>query len=240
MKYEFYSYSDIGGRENNEDSFCAETNDNSYLFVVADGLGGHACGEIASEIAVEEIKRQFRANPTSFSLNDAVCDANKLIIEKQRESGLRMKTTVVAIHISGKEIKVANVGDSRAYLFSNGSILYQTMDHSASQMAVNIGEITPDQIRSHEDRNILTRALGVSENVKVDIKEFDCDSVDRIILCSDGFWEYVLEDEMCETARLSKSPETWLFRMREQHAQRIPKDNDNNTAIAIIRKGEKI
>ena len=150
-----------------------------------------------------------------------------------------MKTTVVAVHISESNIKVANVGDSRAYLFSDCSILYQTVDHSASQMAVNIGEITSDQIRNHEDRNILTRALGVSENVKVDIEEFDVDGIERIILCSDGFWEYVLETEMCETAKSSKNPDVWLFKMREKHAQRVSKGNDNNTAIVVMRKGEE-
>lgn len=239
MKYEFDSYSDIGSRENNEDSLCAEREKDSYLFVVADGLGGHDCGEIASGIAIEEIKRQFKDNPTSFSLSDAICDANRLIIEKQKESDLKMKTTVVAIHISGQKLIVANVGDSRAYLFSEGSILYQTVDHSASQMAVNIGEITSDQIRNHEDRNILTRALGVSETVKVDIEEFDRDNIERMILCSDGFWEYVLEDEMCETAKSSKNPDVWLFKMREKHAQRVCKGNDNNTAIVVIRKEAK-
>ncbi len=160
-------------------------------------------------------------------------------MERQRESDLKMKTTVVAIYVSGAKLKVANVGDSRAYLFSDDTILYQTVDHSASQMAVKIGEITPDQIRDHEDRNILTRALGVSENVKVDIAEFDYENVERMLLCSDGFWEYVLEDEMCETARSSKNPDVWLFKMREKHAQRVNKGNDNNTAIAVMRKGRK-
>ena len=239
MKYEFDSYSDIGGRENNEDSYCTEKDGDSYLFVVADGLGGHDCGEIASGIAIEEIKRHFKRNPLSFSLCDAICDANRLIMDRQRESDLKMKTTVVAIFVSDDKVKVANVGDSRAYLFSDDSIFYQTVDHSASQMAVNIGEITPDQIRNHEDRNILTRALGVSETVKVDIAEFDCENIERMILCSDGFWEYVLEDEMCETARSSKNPDVWLFKMREKHAQRVSKGNDNNTAIVVIRKGTK-
>ncbi len=239
MKYVFDSYSDVGGRENNEDSYCAEKNGDSYLFVVADGLGGHDCGEIASTLAVEEIRHQFKNNPLFFSLENAIREANRLIMERQRESELKMKTTVVAIHVSAAKLIVANVGDSRAYLFSNDSILYQTIDHSASQLAVNIGEITPDQIRNHEDRNILTRALGVSETVKVDVAEFECDNIDRMILCSDGFWEYVLENEMCETARSSKNPDVWLFKMREKHAQRVNKGNDNNTAIVVMRKGTK-
>ena len=80
MKYEFDSYSDIGSRDKNEDSYCAAKDGDSYLFVVADGLGGHDCGEIASGIAIEEIKRQFKSNPLFFSLGDAIFDANRLIM----------------------------------------------------------------------------------------------------------------------------------------------------------------
>ena len=238
MEYEFDAYSDIGGRDKNEDTFCAERKGDYYLFVVADGLGGHDCGEIASETAVEEIKRQFKKDPSHFSLIDAINDANRLILEKQQELRLKMKTTVVAVFVSGNRLVTANVGDSRAYLFSGNSIVFQTIDHSAAQMAVNVGEITLDQIRDHEDRNILTRALGTSETVKVDSKEFDCKEIDHMILCSDGFWEYLFEEEMCEMARTSVNPDVWLFKMREKGIRRMPDGNDNNTAIAVMRRGE--
>ena len=220
MKCEFDSYTDIGGRKNNEDALCYEEKRDSYLFAVADGLGGHDCGEIASNIAISEIKRQF-TEYTDFSLKQAIFDANKLILEKQYESKKKMKTTVVAVHIGNRKTTVVNVGDSRAYFLLDHSIKFQTTDHSVSQLAVKLGEITADQIRYHEDRNILTRALGSSETLKIDISELENDLFDRVLICSDGFWEYVLEDEICDTSKTSKNPEAWLFKMRERHAKRI-------------------
>lgn len=115
--------------------------------------------------------------------------------------------------------------------------MYQSVDHSASQMAVSIGEITADQIRNHEDRNVLTRALGVSENIKVDVVSVPCSQVDAMILCTDGFWEYVYEEDMLKTLSSSKNPDVWLYKMREILCKNIPLNNDNNTAIIIMKRG---
>ena len=235
MKILWDAYTDVGGRSNNEDSYYAGQNGDSLLFVVADGLGGHDCGEIASSIAAEELKTQFETCGDKFDLQQAICDANSRILVKQEEMQLKMRTTIVAVLVGKNKTVFAHVGDSRGYAFSNGDIVYQTVDHSVSQMAVNVGEITADQIRHHADRNVLTRVLGADEKVKVDIQELETDSYDSLLLSSDGFWEYVLEEEMIRYKEFTQTPADWLTQMRNLLADRVPSDHDNNTAITVLR-----
>ena len=232
------SYTAVGGRKNNEDALIISQRDPALLYVVADGLGGHDSGELASEIAVNEIKEIFDSDPKSFDPISAIQSANTKILQEQINMGLKMKTTIVLAYINNDQIVFANVGDSRAYAFRDKSIMYQSVDHSASQMAVSIGEITADQIRKHEDRNVLTRALGVSENIKVDAVSVPCSQVDAMILCTDGFWEYVYEEDMLKTLSSSKNPDVWLYKMREILCKNIPLNNDNNTAIIIMKRGQ--
>lgn len=231
------SYTAVGGRKNNEDALIISQRDPALLYVVADGLGGHDSGELASEIAVNEIKEIFDSDPKSFDPISAIQSANTKILQEQINTGLKMKTTIVLAYINNDQIVFAHVGDSRAYAFKDKSIMYQSVDHSASQMAVSIGEITADQIRNHEDRNVLTRALGVSENIKVDVVSVPCSQVDAMILCTDGFWEYVYEEDMLKTLSSSKNPDVWLYKMREVLCKNISVGNDNNTAITIMKRG---
>ena len=231
------SYTAVGGRNNNEDALIISQREPALLYVVADGLGGHDSGELASEIAVNEIKDIFDASPDSFDPVSAIQSANAKILQKQINTGLKMKTTIVLAYIISDQIVFAHVGDSRAYAFKDKSIMYQSIDHSASQMAVSIGEITAEQIRNHEDRNVLTRALGVAENIKVDVVSIPCNQVDAMILCTDGFWEYVYEEDMLKTLFASKNPDVWLYKMREILCKNIPLNNDNNTAIIIMKRG---
>ena len=234
MGYVFDYYTDLGGREKNEDDLCALEKDGALLFAVADGLGGHGSGEIASGITVAELTRRFDDDPLAFDLREAILSANSLILDKQEETGVKMRSTVVAVLIRDGKAVVANAGDSRAYFFLGDELAFQTTDHSVSQMAVQVGEITQDQIRGHEDRNILTRALGSTRNLKVDVARLNDSAFDRILLCSDGFWEYVMDDEL----RIPrKSPEEWLRAALRLLAGRAPENNDNNTAIAVMKKG---
>ena len=233
MKIRYSAYSNRGGRPNNEDSLCAVNLGEFYLFAVADGLGGHDCGEVASAIAAEELEKRFRADPAGFDLEEAILSANQLILERQQQDGLQMKTTVTAAYISPEKTVIANVGDSRTYAFSGQTIVFQSLDHSASQMAVSVGEITPDQIRMHEDRNILTRALGSTSKLKVDLSEIPTAAYDSLLLSSDGFWEYVLEGEMTDLKEKNQKTSDWLMSMREILITRVPKNHDNNTAIVV-------
>lgn len=232
-RYLCESYTDPGGRENNEDSLLVYGSHNGILLVVADGLGGHDCGEVASGIAVATLKEEFAGD--GFDPVAAIKLANTRIMEKQAETGLAMKTTVCVAWVNGGA-QLCHVGDSRIYAMNGGDIVWQTTDHSASQMAVTVGEITAREIRNHPDRNKLVRALGVADEVKVDVTSFAEGSFDALLLCTDGFWEYVYEEEM--TASRAPDPAAWLGRMRQILAPRVPEGNDNNTAIVLIKDGE--
>lgn len=230
---DFAFYSDVGGRANNEDSYLSKKISNGYLFIVADGLGGHDDGEMASYSAVNSIK-EFLVNNEVGSVSEAICFANNKVVEMQAKHSSKMKTTIALVYVTESKAVIAHVGDSRVYAFKNGSIVHQTVDHSASQLAVSVGEIRPEDIRNHEDRNVLLRALGASENVKVEVAEIGINDFDALLLCSDGFWEYVLETEMESELMCSKSADKWLYKMRAIQLNRAPERCDNNTAIAVM------
>lgn len=230
---DFAFYSDIGGRTNNEDSFLAKKTQEGYLFIVADGLGGHADGEIASRLAVDVVKEGLLKDEYA-DLQSLICEANQAICNKQDEAKSSMRTTIAVVSQHEYKTSLAHVGDTRIYAFKNGKIIFQTNDHSSAQMAVIVGEINIDQIRSHPDRNMLTRVLGTKEGLKVELDSLPTDSFDSLLLCSDGFWEYVLEEDMQRTRLSSKDAKTWLYKMHQILIEKAPADCDNNTAITVI------
>ena len=243
MKKCTYShYSSAGGRENNEDFVIALEKKGAKLFAVADGLGGESGGETASEISGRELKRQILSSK-SFVLEDAVRTANEMITLAQLHvsdnplaaSTKKMKTTCAAVYVDKSRTVTANVGDSRIYLLSEEKIVFRSHDHSAAQMLVDLGEITQDELRDHPDKNVLTRALGAMEGdeLKIDANVIDNASYCRLLICSDGFWEYVFEDEMLFLSR-DCSPSEWLSRMRLLHDERAPLNCDNNSAVTAL------
>ncbi|MDR1698968.1 MAG: hypothetical protein LBR75_04005, partial [Prevotellaceae bacterium] len=161
--------------------------------------------------------------------------ANRAVLNKQTSS-CQMKSTAVLLLCRNNQAIIAHVGDSRGYYFSNGSILFQTIDHSVSQMAVLRGEITAAQIRFHEDRNRLLRALGGEENVHAEVSLIPSPLApgDAFLLCSDGFWEYVTENEMAIDLTKSATPDEWLSYLTARIGKRISGKNDNLSAIAIF------
>lgn len=235
---DFSFYSDVGGRANNEDSYLAKQISNGYLFIVADGLGGHDDGEMASYLAVNAVK-DFFVNNDSIDLVEAICHANKVVLDLQQKRLSKMKTTIALAYVTENKTIIAHVGDSRVYAFNQNKIVHQTVDHSASQLAVSVGEISREDIRHHEDRNVLLRALGVNDNLKVEVSEILNSEYTALLLCSDGFWEYVLENEMEAELATSKAADKWLYKMRNIQLSRSPERCDNNTAIAImLQRGE--
>lgn len=234
MRLKYNHYTAVGGREINEDSLFAEEKNNAYLFAVADGLGGEGNGDIASQAVVGELQAKFAQN--NFSLCDAILQANLSILDIQKATKRKMKSTCAAVLIENDKTTVANVGDSRVYLFRGGEIVFQTRDHSKAQVAAVMGEITPEQIRDYKERNILTRALGVDEDVKVDINEFLNNEYDNILICSDGLWEYVLESEMTTALNSFGSLKRRLHKIRQLHDKKAPAKCDNNTAIVIAKR----
>ena len=160
-------------------------------------------------------------------------EANRRVLDIQT-SQCAMKTTVTVLTLAGERAVWAHAGDSRLYYFHDGTLDFQTRDHSAAQLGVLLGDITLDQIRFHEDRSRVLRALGQDDELTVETGEQELGGgTHAFLLCSDGFWEYVLEPEMEEDLAKAAGPEDWLERMRWRLKKRIPADNDNNTAAAV-------
>lgn len=228
------SYTNIGGRAQNEDAVQHVLQDRDRLcLVVADGLGGHGGGSLASAAAVKTICQGWRGAVDKNVLTDLIREANRQVLALQTRQ-CAMKTTAVVLTLEPERAVWAHVGDSRLYHFQDGRLVFQTRDHSASQIAVMLGDITVDQIRFHEDRNRVLRALGQEDTVNVEVKEQPlAPGRHAFLLCTDGFWEYVLEKEMQQDLLAAADPQDWLSRMRKRLLSRVPGNNDNNTAAAV-------
>ena len=228
------SYSDIGGRPCNEDTVAIRTlGPDKALVVVADGLGGHGHGGQASQAAARVISGGWKGMSTPGTLTALVQDAHREILSMQTPA-CKMKSTVAVLAAEGTRIDWAYAGDTRLYHFQNGALIFQTQDHSASQIAVALGQITREQIRFHADRSRIFRALGIDGGLTVDTGEKMLPpGKHAFLLCSDGFWEYVYEAEMEKTLAAAATPQAWLDAMRGILAGRVPAGNDNNTAAAL-------
>ena len=168
-----YAATDIGRvRPINEDSYYAPK-PGEYFCAVADGMGGHNAGEVASAMAVRVLEEEMRTptQPTEEALRRAVERANTEIYRasKEREGCLGMGTTITALCMEGNIAHIAQVGDSRAYLIRNRAILQVTTDHTLVEEMVLSGLITPSEAKVHPKRNYITRALGTAEKVEVDL-----------------------------------------------------------------------
>jgi protein phosphatase len=212
MRVESESVSDIGRkRKSNEDFYCAD--DEQGLYVVADGMGGHAAGEVASEVAVETIEEFIKLTGDSQDqtwpygldenlsfngnrLKTSIRFANRRVIEKTREQAEYegMATTVVAALIGDDQADIAHVGDSRLYLIREGHIECLTDDHSWVNEQVLSGVMDVEQARTHPLRNVVTRALGGKEELEVDMQTLQLQAMDLLLLCSDGLTS-MLDDE---------------------------------------------
>lgn len=227
-------YSAKGKRTNNEDSVSLLENNNGILAIVADGLGGHADGEVASAQAVSTINKCLQSLPPDEErLVEAIQQASRDIYA-MRDPKYPMHTTVAVLWLGDYSAMVANVGDSRIYHFRNNKIISQSMDHSVAQMAVLVGELESSEIRNSKDRNKLIRVLGDVKVPKVDSESLLVQQGDRFILCSDGFWEAVTEADMVRTMNSTQTAEEWLEAMRSIVEQIAKPNQDNHTAIAII------
>ena len=234
MELQTAYYTHIGGRSCNEDSVRLYQHPRGSLcVVVADGLGGHGGGDRASQAAVEIVCSQWEGGTTPQSLITPIQEAHRQILAMQTKE-IPMRSTIVAMALGPAGVSHAHAGDSRFYHFHNGKLVFQTLDHSASQLAVIMEEITPDQIRFHEDRNRVLRCLGQEGTLQLTAGEQPLDQgTHAFLLCSDGFWEFVLESEMEADLQAAASPEDWICRMRARMTDRIPSTHDNNTAAVV-------
>jgi len=177
-------------RELNEDTYYGDSE--LGLWLVADGMGGHEYGEVASALARETVVREIRQGS---SLSQAIRTADEEIIRasRQRTDSLPMGTTMVALRVSGNRFEVAWVGDSRAYLWRDGQLAQLSQDHSYVQELIQQGAITVDQARTHPQRNVVTQALGVTDpqNLNVETLAGELKPGMQLLLCSDGLTEEV-------------------------------------------------
>lgn len=201
---------------------------------LADGLGGQGFGDVASQIAVEAVGEQLKGWFPVGKRRMTACveEANRRVRRKQNEQSVPMMTTLSLLRTNGPYVHIAHVGDTRIYWFRDERILYQSTDHSVTQMMVTCGEISPEQVRGHASRNLLTRAIGYRAEVQAEYYRGRARHGDRLLLCTDGFWEWVLESDML-AASTAETPEVWLRRMCDMVRVRCDEDADNFSAIAI-------
>ena len=199
MKLKWGATTDVGMvRQQNEDAYLAEEN----LYIVADGMGGHNAGEVASALAVATVKAGSKSGiHTMEQFRELVQQANTAIytasLDDSTQSGMGTTLTALAI-VPGEEprVLVANVGDSRTYLFRNGALSRLSVDHSYVQELVNEGILTPEEARVHPRRNIVTRAMGIERAVMVDVFSHLVRTGDRLVLCSDGLVDEVADADI--------------------------------------------
>ena len=235
------SASDVGRvRTVNQDLPLERAN----LYAVADGMGGHVGGEVAARVAVETLEQAFEREPTVDGLRDAFSEANAAVWhESQANEDLRgMGTTLTAVALVGGTqgrdvLALANVGDSRAYVYAGGEMTQVTDDHSLAEERMRQGEMTEAEAAVHPQRHILTRALGVADHVEADMWELDLHTGDRLVLCSDGLTNEVDSDEMAEILGDVDDPEEAAARLVE--AANEHGGADNITVVVIdVQVGE--
>ena len=222
--------SDVGCvRTHNEDSYLVQ----SPLFCVSDGMGGHAAGEVASSIAVETIARMApkAADPTLLAA--AVEAANAAIIEAAA-NGLGkpgMGCTATVAYIEGDVVALAHVGDSRAYLVHEGTLIRVTRDHSYVEELVDAGEITADEARVHPNRSVITRALGSDPAMYADHFQLNIEEGDRLILCSDGLSSMIPDGEIEQISNQSSTAQMCVDNLVD--AALAAGGSDNVTVVAV-------
>lgn len=236
MHVKIAGYSALGNRAENEDNFAYEQTGPEQLYaVVCDGLGSHGGGRDASRIAVEQLRLM---RPTQLPTADAIrgwMEQSNQEILLRRNGPRHMKTTAVALFADREKAVWAHIGDSRLYHFCNGVLTDATEDHSVCYLAVRLGDITRREIPNHPDRNKLLKALG-EETISPEIHSAVtlAPGEHAFLLCSDGLWERLHEDEILLDLHKSATPEQWLFELRARAEMRKCSDVDNNTAVAVF------
>lgn len=251
MPVQAFGLTDVGRqRQHNEDTFLVQTDAN--LFLVADGMGGHAAGEIASKIAAETIsefivhtKEEEGTWPHAYDeryrrstnrLMTALRIANTRVLEAMRKDArLRgMGTTVVASLIDGDLASIAHVGDSRAYLIRDGQMARVTNDHSWVYEQVQAGMLTEAEAEKHPLRNVITRALGGALTVVPEASEYQVRPGDRLLLCSDGLTGMVSEEEILRIVTEHEDPQEACRALIDYANDRGGYDNVTAVIVRVV------
>lgn len=230
--------SDVGRvRDGNEDSYLVQ----EPFFAVADGMGGHLAGDVASRIAVQTISDHTgdgaAAGPEG--LEHAVKDANAAIHEKaSSDPSLHgMGTTCTLVLVDNSDLHIAHVGDSRAYLFRNDELTLLTEDHTLVGRMVKEGRLKPEEAERHPQRSIITRALGVDAEVEVDLLTVPVESGDRILLCSDGLTSMIDADAIHGILARNETPQEAVDELIEAANDAGGEDNITAVLLAFVENG---
>jgi serine/threonine protein phosphatase PrpC len=223
-------------RPQNEDRFSCVSFGKWSLYVVADGMGGHDAGEIASSIAVETVCREIEArtnqNEDPLRLIEHVVQvANSNVKKEGVQRGSNMGTTLALALVADDTAYVANVGDSRVYWMENGSITQITEDHSLVAKLVAAGKMSKEEARNHPKSNLLYRTIGTDEHIKVDTFQVGLKKGGNLMLCTDGLWGEVSDEnihKLVSSVKDARSASEELIRMANAHGGR-----DNITAIVV-------
>lgn len=228
-----------GPRRVNQDRAGFRVVDGTGCWIVADGLGGHGFGEVAAETAVQAGLRSFEICPSVASsalLNHFdECQAAILKIQQEQAEKMGMRTTAVILLADESSAWWGHVGDSRLYVFRQGRLFLRTYDHSVAQTLVRAGLIRESELRHHADRSGILKSLGGAGPAQpsVPAAPFTLESGDVFLLCTDGFWEQVLESEMEHSLASADSMSQWLECLEGGTAQRLRPHRDNYTALAV-------
>lgn len=229
-------------RENNEDKFEFYVPDDDVtlasrgqVFVVCDGMGGHAAGQIASELACKTFIDVYLNHPAAdvkTALVESVAAANRYVFLVSRSVAARkgMGTTMTSMVLLQNMAYFAQVGDSRAYRLRNGELTQITEDHTYMHEMIRMGVLTPEQAAVHPQKHVITRAIGIDENVQCDIYEFEIQGGDTYFLCSDGVLNHV-EDDQIQSILASNGPAAATWKM--VGAALLGGGSDNTTAIVV-------
>lgn len=207
-------------RPRNEDSFFFKVESDIALLVVADGMGGHRAGNVASGLAVSAAENfwadldrstQLSAEETNRLIKCLILDANELILGEAGSSAEQqgMGTTLTVGLLCGSRLTIGHIGDSRAYLINNGQIRLLTRDHSLLEELIQNGQVKPEEAKNHPQRHVLTRALGIASDLQVDVTEQEIEAGSVLLFCTDGLTNLVSEDEIL--AASSGQPEPGLL-----------------------------
>ena len=211
-------------RTHNEDNvIILNNNNNEFILAVADGMGGHKAGEVASNIAIEHVRDSFEELETLGKKEDAT---------KNHPESKGMGTTLVIAIKTNDYILYGNIGDSSGYVMKNGLLHKITKDHTLVNLLVSTGELTPEQAKFHPRKNLLTRALGANDPIEIDI--FDVDTnVSGLFLCSDGLTNMVADDQIEKVLNNKSSIEEQVEKLIKKSNMRGGTDN---ISIAYLKK----
>ena len=246
MELEIAVLSRTGGRSVNEDACGFWSGPGVCFCVVSDGAGGHGGGDVASKLVVQEALGWFRERHdcTPEAIEAAMRAANESVVRQQQSAkhlaDMRATVVVLALDFAHERASWGHLGDSRLYCFRHGRIVAQTRDHSVVQSMVDAGYLRVEDMRSSPDRSKLLKALGDIDGFEPSVQRppFEVRDHDRFLLCTDGLWEYIEDEELRATLEDAASAEEWLRALESRVLARGRTTQDNYSALAVWCKAD--